>query len=422
MSFIVYGLNHHTAPVAIRERVVFTPENTPATLHALLQSGAANEAMILSTCNRTEIYGKTTDPHQLTQWLNHHLPLTDSCQPSTVPPQNYWYQREDQQAVSHIMRVASGLDSQILGEPQILGQLKKAFLLAQQAGSIGSQLQRLLQRVFAVTKQVRSLTGVGASPVSVAYAAVGLAKRIFTDIRKCRVLLIGAGQTMELAALHLSDCGVKRLVIANRQITRAQRLAQPFHGHAIALEDIPVYLQQTDVVLAAVGSALPIIGKGMVEYALKSGKRRPLLMVDLSMPRSIEPQVNDLEDVYLYNLDHLTEIVEENRHLRQASAAQAEAMIDTQARYFMRQLQALDAVSMIRDYRTKLEVIRQEEMTRARAALANGQEPAAVLANVTRTLTNKIMHNPTLQLHQAAFDGQWELLLAAKKLLDIQER
>lgn len=415
MSFIVYGINHHTAPVAIRERVVFTPENTPLTLHALLQSGAANEAMILSTCNRTEIYGQTSDPQQFTHWLSHHLPAMDSTN------HDYWYQRENQQAVSHLMRVASGLDSQILGESQILGQLKKAFLLAQQAGGIGSQLQRLVQRVFAVTKQIRTVTGVGASPVSVAYAAVGLAKRIFADVSKCRVLLIGAGQTMELAALHLSDCGVKRLVIANRHIAHAQTLAAQFQSHAISLDDIPIYLQQTDIVLAATGSTTPVLNKGMVKCALKSGKRRALLMVDLSVPRSIEPQINDLEDVYLYNIDHLREIVEENRQLRRESAIEAEAMIDTQARYFMRQLQATNAAAMIRDYRAKLEKIRQDEMQQALAALANGQEPAAVLANITRTLTNKIMHHPTTQLHQAAFDGQWELLLAAKQLLDIRE-
>ncbi len=413
MNFIACGINHKTASLSLREQVVFSAENTPVALCELITAGAANEAMILSTCNRTEVYTHVANNEQFIQWLNNH-PQTAGMVDSA-----HWYWHYDQQAVGHIMRVASGLDSMMIGEPQILGQVKQAFKMAQQVGAIGSQLHRLLQRVFAVTKHIRTHTGIGASPVSVAYAAVTLGRRIFTDLSKCQVVLIGGGQTIELVALHLADFGVKQIVIANRSLEKAQKIAEQLQGHAIRMGDIPAYLQKADLVISATASALPIIGKGMVERALKSGKRRPRLMLDLAVPRDIEPEVADLEDVYLYNMDDLQNIVTENLQSRVESARCADQIIEIQARYFMRQLQALSAVDTIRSYREKLEYLRDQELSKAQAQLVRGLDPLQVLNEMARALTNKVMHAPTTQLRQAAFEGEPEMLLLARRLFDI---
>ena len=415
MAFIACGINHKTAPLALREQVVFTAEYSPHALKDLLQQGAANEAMILSTCNRTEFYTHAPDIHQFSHWLKQHPLIGEIIQ------SEHWYAHYDQQAVSHIMRVASGLDSMILGEPQILGQMKQAFAIANEAGAVGTQLQRLLQHVFAVTKQVRSNVAIGKSSISVAYAAVSLAKRIFAHLSKCQVLLIGSGQTIELAALHLYDSGVKHLVIANRSLSKAEKLAKTFNpeAHAIAIADIPVYLRQADIVISCTASTLPILGKGMIESALKAGKRRPLLMLDMAVPRDIEPEAAELEDVYLYNIDSLKEITLENMKSRKEAALLAEEMIEIQSQYFMRQLQSLDAVETIRAYRKKLDALRDHEISNALSALKKGEMPEHVLSEMARLLTNKIMHTPTVQIRQAAFDGRLEVLLLAKKLFDL---
>ena len=413
MSLIACGINHKTTDIAIREQVMFSHENTSETLKQLLDCGAANEAMILSTCNRTEIYGHVADKDRLLNCLFSHPQI------GQVVSSDHWYWHENQQAVGHIMRVASGLDSMIIGEPQIFGQMKQAFTLAQKIGTVGTHLQRLLQKVFCVTKQVRTHTGISVSPVSLVCAAVALTKHIFTDIAKCQVLLIGSGQTIELTALHLSDCGVKDLIIANRSLDKAQQLAAQFQGRAIKLEDIPIFLQRVDMVFSATRSTLPILTKNTVESVLKIGKRRPLLMMDMAVPRDFEPQIADLEDVYLYNLDHLQEVVAKNLKSRRQAAQHAEDMIDIQARYFMRQLRALDAVDTIRAYRNKLNTLCEFELFKARLSLDRGEKPSEVLASMYRMLINKIMHTPTIQLHQAACDGELELLLSAKKLFDL---
>lgn len=412
MPLIACGINHKTAPLAIREQAVLLPEHTPVALRELLTIGAANEAIILSTCNRTEIYTHTLALPHFTSWLAAHSKM------GQIDPKHwYWYQ--DQHAVAHLMRVASGLDSMILGEPQILGQMKQAFFLAQEAGTVGSELRRLLQRVFTVTKQVRTHTRIGVNPVSVGYAAVTLAKRIFSDLSKAQVLLIGAGQTIELAALHLSDCGVKHFIFANRSASKAAYLAKQFAGQTISMTDIPLYLQKVNIVVTATSSPLPILGKGMIESALKVGKRRPLLMLDMAVPRDIEPEVAKLEDVYLYNIDHLENIVNDNLNSRLDAAEQAKSIIDIQARYYMRQLEAQDAHKIIRNYRTKLQNLRDEEVTKALVHLKNGEMPEMVLTQMARALTNKILHTPSVQLREAAFDNQLALLLAAKKLFEV---
>lgn len=414
MTFIACGINHKTTELALREQVAFSAENTSHTLKQLMQSGIVNEALILSTCNRTDIYSHSQQPAQLMHWLREHPYL------EKVINTPHWYCHQGQQAVSHVMRVASGVDSMVIGESQILAQLKDAMNLARQAGAVGGYLHRLLQRVFAVTKQVRNASGIGAAPISLAYVAVNLAKRIFANLANSRVLLVGSGQTIELVALHLRQQGVKRLVIANRSLKNAEKLAQLFQGHAISLEEIPLYLQQSDILVSATGSYSPLINKLTVIQALKATrKRRPLLMIDLGLPRDIEPEVADLEDVYLYNVDQLGTIIKENLNSRHQAAEQASALIETHAAFFMHQLQALNAVDTICAYRDKIQQFSARELAAAQAKLTQGKDPAQVLAEMTDLLINKIMHQPSVQLQQAAFDGDKALLIAARRLFDL---
>jgi glutamyl-tRNA reductase len=413
MPLIACGINHKTAPLALREQVALLPEHTPVALRNLLSEGAANEAVILSTCNRTEIYTYTHTLPRFMEWLAAHPHM------GKVAGSQHWYWHQDQQAVGHMMRVASGLDSMVLGEPQILGQMKQAFLLAEQMGTVGAELRGLLQKVFSVTKQVRTHTKIGVNPVSIAYAAVTLAKRIFSDLSKAQVLLVGAGQTIELAALHLSDYGVKQFIFANRAFAKAENLAKQFGGQSINMADIPLYLQKANIVISATSSPLPILGKGMIESALKAGKRRALLMLDMAVPRDIEPEVAKLEDVYLYNIDDLQEIVRENLKSRLEAASQAEAIIDIHARYYMRQREAQDVNQTIRACREKLAALRDAEVTKALANLNQGEAPEVVLMQMARLLTNKILHTPSVQLRQAALNNQMDLVLAARKLFEL---
>jgi glutamyl-tRNA reductase len=415
MPLIACGINHKTAPLAIREQIALLPEHTPIALRGLLKEGAVNEAVILSTCNRTEIYSDTNTLAlpRFIDWLTQHPQI------GKVAGSDHWYWHQDQQAVGHIMRVASGLDSMMLGEPQILGQMKQAFLLAQETGTVGAKLRHLLQKVFSVTKQVRTETNIGVHPVSIAYAAVSLAKRIFSDLSKAQVLLVGAGQTIELLALHLSDHGVKHFIFTNRSLNKAEDLAAQFGGQAIPMTDIPFCLQKVNIVVSATSSPLPILGKGMVESALKIGKRRALLMLDMAVPRDIEPEVAQLEDIYLYNIDHLQEIVQENLKSRLDAAQQAEAVIDLHARYYMRQLEARDVDQTICAYREKLENFRDTALSKALGDLNQGETPEIVLKQMARLLTNKILHMPSVQLRQAALNNQNDLLLAARKLFDL---
>jgi glutamyl-tRNA reductase len=413
MSLLVCGINHHTAPVAIREQVAFPPEGIKETLQELLSVGAVNEAMILATCNRMEIiYTAGADNTLFAQWLSNHPRIAASLQP-------YWYFHQDQQAVLHVMRVASGVDSMVLGEPQILGQMKQAYRLACETGAIGQRLQRLFQTVFAVSKRVRTDTKIGKNPLSMGYAVVVLARRIFSDLSQRCVLLIGAGEIIELTAMHLYSQGVKRIIVASRSLAKAEKLAKRFFGHWISMADIPVYLREADIVVTATASDLPILGKGMVEKAIKMRKHRPVFMVDLAVPRDIEPEVGKLEDIYLYNIDDLESLIKDNRQCRAAAAEQAEAIIELQAAHFMRELQALDANTAICAYREKLQQLQEHELTKAMQKLAQGMEPGQVLTKLARNLTNKIMHNPCAELRKVAFDGRLDLLILARQLFDI---
>ncbi|MCW8918380.1 MAG: glutamyl-tRNA reductase [Gammaproteobacteria bacterium] len=416
MTLLALGINHKTAPVEIRERVAFTPETLPQAFSELTATNGVHEVAILSTCNRTELYCgiEGEDGGMVRDWFSrfHNLKLAD------VEP--YFYTHPDRHAVRHILRVASGLDSMVLGEPQILGQMKQAYSTANAAGTVGELLNRLFQHTFSVAKQVRTDTAIGASPVSVAFAAVSLSRQIFTDLSKHTALLIGAGETIELVARHLHESGVGRLIVANRTVERAHNLAQEFGGYAIALSEIPDHLHEADMVISSTASQLPILGKGAVESALKKRKHRPMFMVDIAVPRDIEAQVGELDDVYLYTVDDLQEIIQEGLRSRQEAAQQAEEIIDTQVTHFMNWLQSLGAVDTIRDYRMSIEAMREQVLQNALAQLQRGHPPEQAMQELARQLTNKLMHAPCSNLKQAGYDGRTELLLAARELFNLK--
>ncbi|HED39191.1 MAG TPA: glutamyl-tRNA reductase [Chromatiales bacterium] len=415
MALLAVGLNHKTAPVQIRERVAFAPDQLPDTLRNLASQANISEAAILSTCNRTEMLccAETADSEIIIEWLREHRQFAaDELNP-------YMYTHPEQMAVRHMLRVASGLDSLVLGEPQILGQLKEAYTTAKDAGTVGTQLSKLFEYTFSVAKQVRTDTAIGASPVSVAFSAVSLSKQIFSDLKEHTALLIGAGETIELAARHLKESGIKRLIIANRTLARAEALVKELEGFAITLSEIPAHLAEADIVISSTASQLPILGKGAVERAIKARKHQPILMVDIAVPRDIEEEVGELDDIYLYTVDDLQEIIDEGLRSRQEAALQAEEIIDTQVTHFMGWLRSLDAVSTIRCYRSKIDLIREAELAKARRMLAQGNDPEKVLTQLARGLTNKIIHTPSVQMKQAGFDGRSDLLDAARELLDL---
>ena len=415
MAIFAFGINHKTAPVDIREQVAFTPEKLPTALTGILDESPASEAAIISTCNRTELYCElhANDSDQLIKWFeNFH-----SLEHKTLEP--YIYSFTDQDAIKHILRVASGLDSLVLGEPQILGQIKDAYGTASDAGTIGRQLNRLFQHTFSVAKQVRTDTAIGSSPVSVAFAAVSLAKRIFADLADHTALLIGAGDTIELVARHLKDQNIKNMIVANRTVERAQLLADQFDAEAIALADMPHRLIDADIIISSTASQLPILGKGAVESALKARKHRPMFMVDIAVPRDIEPEVGDLRDVYLYTVDDLHDVIEEGQQSREQAAEQAEEIIENETQHFLGWLRSLDAVDTIRAYRDKADFIREEALQTAQRQLASGKDPQQVLQDLARVLTNKLVHDPSVQLNRAAYDGREEMLDLAQELFNL---
>jgi len=390
-SLYALGLNHQTAPLALRERVVFHVERLRDALGEI-KGNLAREAAILSTCNRTELYLDVEEPAAAAQWLAryHHLA------PGELAP--YLYTHPAERAVRHAFRVASGLDSMVLGEPQILGQMKEAARTAESAGTLGAVLHKLFQRSFAVAKEVRSTTQVGATSVSMAAAAVKLAARIFPSLKDQGVLLIGAGEMIELCATHFAAQGPARLTVANRTLERAQKLAHRFNGQAIELKDLARHLHEHDIVVSCTASSLPILGKGLVERALRARRRRPMFMVDLAVPRDIEQEAGELDDVFLYTVDDLGEIVSANLDTRRSAVVQAEAIIDTQVGQFMDWMQLRDSVPLIRQLRDQAEEMRRQELDRALKALARGDDPAAVLDALSQGLTNKLLHAPTQAL------------------------
>ena len=418
MPLQILGINHNTAPVAIRERVAILDNRLPHAYGSLQSVGGVRAGVIVSTCNRTELICETgfDQPRPLADWLAryHGLALPD------IEKHAYHYRQSE--AVRHILRVASGLDSMVVGEPQVLGQLKSAYQAARDCRSIGpdagASLDRLFQHSFSVAKRVRSETPIGANAVSVASAAVALAKRIFADLSRQTALLIGAGETIELAGRHLCDNRIGRIVIANRSRARAERLARRFGALGVGLGDVGARLREADIVISSTASDAAVITKPQAEQAL-AGRRRPLLMVDLAVPRDIEPATQRLSDVYLYNIDDLRDMIDDNKNKRAAAADQAQAIIDTQVDKFTRWLRARDAVPTIRAIREGVDAARDEALAKALKQLGKGEAAADVIEQLSRNLSRKIIHRPLARLREAGATSDKDTIEAARDLFGL---
>lgn len=418
MPILALGLNHHTAPIDIRERAAIGEGQLGHALKTLRQINTVQEAAIISTCNRTEIYCGMAhqDSAAVVDWMHRYFELRDQG----FEP--YLFYHTDRDAVHHLMRVCSGLDSLILGEPQILGQIKRAYRDADEHGTLGTELSNLFQTAFSVAKQVRTDTAIGNSPVSVAFAGVSLARQIFTDLSQQSALLIGAGETIQLAARHLKAAGICQITIANRTLERASTLAKEVGGQAITLHDIPDALPNADIIISSTASTLPILGKGAVQRALKQRRFRSQLIVDIAVPRDVEAEVNDIDGVFLYTVDDLKAVIDENRQSRQEAAREAEQIVNNQVDLFMRKLQSLGANDVIRSYRSNVEDIQKAALSKSMKQLQTGQDPEAVLQQLAHSLSNKIMHTPTARMREAAEQGNTQLLDAARILLDLRPK
>jgi len=412
MALFTLGINHRMAPLAVREQVAFHAEELRRALTDLTSGGRVHEAAILSTCNRTELYCQADAPQGALQWLEHYRRVPHHA----IEP--YLYTHPDREAVRHVFRVASGLDSMVLGEPQILGQMKEAVRIAREAGTLGATLNKLFQNSFAVAKDVRSTTAIGTNIVSMAAAAVRLAERIFEHIAGQRVLFIGAGEMIELCATHFAAQQPKQIVIANRTIDRGRGLADRFGATAIRLEDVGERLAEFDIVVSCTASQLPIIGLGLVERAIRARRHRPIFMVDLAVPRDVEVEVGELDDVFLYTVDDLAQVVESGLESRQSAVLDAEAIVAARVDSFLLWLQTRETVPVIRSLRDTAERTRRHEMEHALKLLAKGEDPASVLDQLSHRLTNKFLHAPTQALNQADGDRS-ELQALATRLFHL---
>jgi len=421
MQLMTIGVNHVTAPVELREQFAIAPEREGDIVRALvdhLESRASSscEAVILSTCNRTElILSGSLEQVDVVNWLADHAGL------KVVDFQQHLYVHVDQAAFAHLARVASGLDSMVLGEPQIFGQMKSAYAVARQSATLGSALEPVFQSIFAVAKRVRSGTAIGENPVSVAYAAVALAQRIYSDTAALSVLLIGAGETIDLVAQHMTRAGAKSITVANRTLDKANVLAGKFSAHAMLLSDLPERLADFDIVISSTASQLPLLGKGMVEQALKRRRHKPMFMVDIAVPRDIEPQVAEIADVYLYTVDDLKDIIDENMQMRAQEANKAAEIIERGVEEYAAQLRSRDVVGLVTDFRQSIEVLGELELEKARQLLNAGKPADDVLQSLVRGLTRKFMHKPSVVMREAASDNDQALLEAARMLLDLHD-
>ena len=407
MTILAYGINHKTADISLRERIAFSASEIQSALTRLIDSEKnINEVAILSTCNRTEIYCATTQSHENTvkNWLASDRQIIQY----ELDQASYTLWEKD--AASHIMRVASGLDSQIVGEPQIMGQVKTAYELARAAGTLGTELNVLSDLSLRVAKRIRTETEIGNHPVSIAYAAVTMAQQIFTDIKKTRVLLIGAGKTIELVATHMQSAGVKSVDIANRTVSNAARIALKTGGSALKLSQINEKLHRYDIVISSTGSTLPIIGKGAVEKACRQRRHKPIFMVDIAVPRDIEPEVQTLSDVYLYSIDDLTEIIDENIANRTKAAEKAEQLIHEGTLNYEQELRVRSSQDLVSRLREGAGNQRDTEVAKALLRIKSGSDPEQVIERLGRDLTNKLMHPPTIAMRRASADNKPALL------------
>ncbi len=433
MALVLLGINHNTANIDFRERVAFPPEKVADAIQRATALPALDEVVIVSTCNRTELYaqvdlgegpGSESDAEladetlreqelRLLDWLSQYHGLDRA----EVQRCTYFHWQQD--VVRHLMRVACGLDSMILGEPQILGQIKSAYAVSKELGVVSGTLGRAFQEAFSIAKQVRTDTAIGENPVSVAYAAVTLAEQIFSNLASLNALLIGAGRTIELVARHLTDKGLKHIVVANRTLQNAVELGEKFGATGVLLSDIPEQLVKADIVVSSTNSQLPLLGKGAVESAIKRRRHKPMLLVDLAVPRDIEPQVGEIADAYLYSIDDIRDVIEDNVKSRTEAAAQASSIIERGVQDYQRRLRSLNAVDTLRAFREKAEQLRDREVEKALRALDKGEPPVQVVEALARGLTNKLIHSPSVQMKKASADGRDEVLLLTRELFEL---
>ncbi len=412
MVFVACGLNYKTAPIHVREKIALPPAMQESMLRNLIASTPVNEAAILSTCNRTEIYCDTDEPESIGFWLAKQHQLA----PESLSP--YLYLHPGSSGVRHTLRVASGLDSMMLGEPQILGQMKQAYQSACHAGTVKTNLRQTFQYIFSASKRIRSLSGIGTNPVSVAYAAIQLIGQLFSDFKPLQVFIIGSGETATLVAKYLYKQGVRSFLIASRTTENANQLAAAFGGKALSISEIPQYLPQADVVISATACPLPFINKNLVEHALLQRKEAPMFFLDLAVPRDIEADVAELKNVHLYNIDDLQYKIEKGMDERRSAALQAEQLIDCELDNYIRWHRSLRAKDLICDYRNQMQNLAQQELIRAQQKLSAGYGQDQVLSEFCERLVNKLTHHPTVGLRQAAWDGREELIDLAQYLLN----
>ena len=433
MALVLVGINHNTANIEMREKVAFPPEIVESALADIRALPAIEEVVIVSTCNRTEIYLDFTEDGeegadvdelsanrslldkqaQILAWLSRFHTLEvgalEKCSYCDVV----------RDVVRHLMKVSCGLDSMVLGEPQILGQIKSAYAVSKDQDVVGQSLGRAFEEAFSIAKQVRTDTAIGENPVSVAYAAVTLAERIFSDLPSLGVLLIGAGRTIELVVKHLVDKGVSKIVVANRTLDNALEIANRFDAHGVLLSEIPEQLVHADIVVSSTNSQLPLLGKGAVERALKQRKHKPMLLVDLAVPRDIEAEVAEIADAYLYSIDDISEVIEDGVKSRAEAASQAESIIERGVEDYLKQVRSLNAVSTLRAFRQKADAIREVELERAMKALEKGEPADVVLNNLARSITQKLVHSPSVQMKKASAEGRDELLALTAELYEL---
>ncbi len=418
MALLTLGLNHTTAPVELREQVAFDASRLPDALAQLTRDfPGVREGVILSTCNRTELFLAIDgeDEPDIVRWLaGFHAVDADALAPHV-------YAFRDLKAAQHMMRVASGLDSLVLGEPQILGQFKDAIRSARDALTCGTELEQAFSRVLSIAKRVRTETAIGRNPVSVAYASVNLASRIFSDLSSCKVVLVGAGETIQLVAEHLNGQGVQGIDVVNRTLANAETLAATIDGIAWSLAELSERIQHADIVIASTGAPIPVLGKGMVERAQKVRRHKPMFMVDLAVPRDIEPEVGDIDSVYLYTVDDLQAVVDEGLEQRQEAARHAEQLIKDALDDWQREIRGYRAVDTIKQLRDNTQELSEQELARAVKALESGKPVDEVLQQLSRNLTNKFLHAPTVALRSAAEQGDLSLIEATHRLFTIDD-
>ncbi|MBL15470.1 MAG: glutamyl-tRNA reductase [Gammaproteobacteria bacterium] len=435
MPLLLVGINHSTANIALREKIAFPPEIVGKALSQVFALEEVEEVVIVSTCNRTELYLEYQlyqDLEKLDSKMVENQLLVDNqkviinwlagfhnLEPEEILECSYFFGGED--VVRHLMKVSCGLDSMVLGEPQILGQIKSALAVSKDLNVVGENLGRVFQGAFSIAKEVRTETAIGENPVSVAYAAVTLAERIFSDLTSLRTLLIGAGRTVELVARHLVDKGVCQIVVANRTLDNALEIARKFDAHCALLSEIPEKLVDADIVVSSTNSQLPLLGKGAVERALKQRKHEPMLLIDLAVPRDIEAEVGDVADAYLYSIDDISEVIEDSQKSREAAAEQAESIIERGVGEYLKQVRSLNAVATLRAFRDKAEAIRDLEIQRAIKSLEKGEAMEKVLESLGRAITNKLIHSPSVQMKKASAEGRDELLRLTQELYGLDD-